>query len=63
MNPRRRKTHSVSFQYWGWTARPFFLGLTVAGEVFALISPFIERGYRNVDQFKFHIKSSNFSIK
>ena len=23
MNLRKRKTHSVSSHYWGWTARPF----------------------------------------
>lgn len=48
MNLRRRKNHSVSFHYWGWTARPFPLRFAVAGEVFVLTSSFIERGYRNV---------------
>ena len=48
MNLRKRKTHSVSFHYWGWTARPFSRGLTVVGEVFVLTSLFIERRYRNV---------------
>jgi hypothetical protein len=48
MNLRKRKTHSVSFHHWGWTARPFPRGLTVEGEVFVLTSPFIERRYRNV---------------
>ena len=48
MNLRRRKNHSVSFHYWGWTARPFPLRFAVAGEVFVLTSPFIERDYRNV---------------
>ena len=48
MNLRKRKTHSVSSQDWGWTARPFSLRLTAVGEVFVLTSPFIERGYRNV---------------
>src|SRR6202035_1114274 len=46
MNLRARKTHSVSFHYWGWMARPFSRGLTVVREVFVLTSPFIERGYR-----------------
>ena len=48
MNLRKRKNHSVSFHYWGWTARPFPLRLTVVGEVFLLTSLFIERDYRNV---------------
>jgi hypothetical protein len=48
MNLRRRKNHSVSFHYWGWTARPFPLRFAVAEEAFVLTSPFIERGYRNV---------------
>src|ERR1700676_2120100 len=48
MNPWKRKTHSVSLHYWGWTARPFSRGLTVVGEVFVLTSLFIERCYRNV---------------
>jgi hypothetical protein len=46
MNLRGRKTHSVSSHNWGWTARPFPLGLTVTGEAFVLTSPFIERDYR-----------------
>jgi hypothetical protein len=46
MNLRRRKNHSVSLHHWGWTAStPCF---AVAGEVFVLTSPFIERRYRNV---------------
>ena len=49
MNLRERKTHSVSFHYWGWTARPFPLRFAVAGEAFVLTSPFIERDYRNVE--------------
>ena len=49
MNLRKRKTQSVSFHDWGWTARPFSRGLTVVREVFVLTSPFIERGYRNVE--------------
>ena len=48
MNLRKRKTHSVSFHSWGWTARPFPLRFAVAGEAFVLTSPFIERDYRNV---------------
>jgi hypothetical protein len=48
MNLRKRKTHSVSFHHWGWTARPFFEGLTVVREVFVLTSPFIERSYREL---------------
>src|SRR6202049_2308456 len=44
MNPWKRKTHSVSLHYWGWTARPFSRGLTVVGAVFVLTSLFIERG-------------------
>ena len=48
MNLRKRKTHGVSFHYWGWTARPFPLCLTVAGEPFLLTSLFIERDYRQV---------------
>ena len=48
MNLLKRKNHSVSFHYWGWTARPFFLRLTAVGEAFVLTSPFIERSYGNV---------------
>jgi len=48
MNLRKKKTHSVSSHYWGWTARPFPLRFAVAGEVFALTSLFIERDYRNL---------------
>ena len=48
MNLRKRKIHRGSFQYGGWTARPFSLCLAVAGEEFVLTSPFIERDYRNV---------------
>ena len=46
MNLWKKKTHSVSFHYWGWTANT--LCFAVAGEVFVLTSPFIERDYRNV---------------
>jgi hypothetical protein len=38
MNLRKRKTHSISSQDWGWTARPFSLRLTAVGEVFVLTS-------------------------
>src|ERR1019366_6957263 len=48
MNLRKRENHRVSFHYWGWTARPFPLCLTVVGEAFVLTFPFIERRYRNV---------------
>jgi len=48
MNLRKRKTHSVSLHYWGWTARPFPLRFAVAGEVFVLTSLFIERGSRRL---------------
>src|SRR5579862_8827007 len=48
MNLRKRKTHSVSFHHWGWTARPFPRGLTVEGEVLVLTYPFIERRYRQL---------------
>jgi hypothetical protein len=48
MNLLKRKNHSVSFHYWGWTARPFFLRLTAVGEAFVLTSPFIERSYRQL---------------
>ena len=48
MNLRERKTHSVSFHYWGWMARPFSRGLTVVREVFVLTSLFIERDYRKL---------------
>ena len=48
MNLRKRKTHSVSLHYWGWTARPFSRGLTVVREVFVLTSSFIERDYRRL---------------
>jgi len=41
MNLRERKTHSVSLHYWGWTSNT--LCFAVAGEVFVLTSPFIER--------------------
>jgi hypothetical protein len=50
MNLRKRKTHSVSLHYWGWTARPFSLCLAAAGEAFILTSPFIERRYRKLAQ-------------
>ena len=46
MSLRKRKTHRVSFHYWGWTAST--LCFAVAGEVFVLTSTFIERDYRNV---------------
>ena len=46
MNLRKRKTHRVSLHYWDWTANT--LCFAVAGEVFVLTSPFIERDYRNV---------------
>jgi hypothetical protein len=49
MNLRKKKTHSVSFHYWGWTARPFPVRFAVAGEVFVLTSLFIERDYRNLE--------------
>ena len=39
MNLRKRKIHRGSFQYGGWTARPFSLCLAVAGEEFVLTSP------------------------
>ena len=39
MNLRKRKTHGVSLQYWGWTANT--LCFAVAGEAFVLTSPFI----------------------
>jgi hypothetical protein len=45
MNLRERETHSVSFHYWGWTARPLPLRFAAAGEAFVLTSPFIERDY------------------
>ena len=48
MNLWNWSDHSVSLQYGGWTARPFSRCFTVAGEVFVLTSPFIERDYRNV---------------
>jgi len=48
MNLRKRKTHRVSFHYWGWMARPFFPRLTAVGEAFVLTSPFIEKRYRNL---------------
>ena len=48
MNLRNGSDHSVSLQYEGWTARPFSRCLTVAGEVFVLTSPFIERDYRRL---------------
>jgi hypothetical protein len=48
MNLRKMENHSVSLHYWGWTARPFHMRLTAAGEAFVLTSPFIERDYRNV---------------
>src|SRR5882762_4288904 len=48
MNLRKRKTHSVSLHYWGWTARPFPLRFAFAGEVFVLTSLFIERDSRHV---------------
>jgi hypothetical protein len=48
MNLRKRETHGVSSQYWGWTATPFLLRCAADGEAFVLTSPFIERRYRNV---------------
>jgi hypothetical protein len=48
MNLRKKKTHSVSFHYWGWTARPFSLRFAAAGEAFVLTSLFIERDYRKL---------------
>ena len=46
MNLRKRQIHSASLHYLGWTERPFPQRLPVAGEVFFLTSPFIERGNR-----------------
>jgi hypothetical protein len=57
MNLRKKKTHSVSFHYWGWTARPFSLRFAAAGEAFVLTSLFIERDYRNVGRNQFGPKS------
>ena len=57
MNLRKTKTHSVSLHDWGWTARPFILGLTAVRELFVLTSPFIERGYRNVGNDRLGNKS------
>src|ERR1700730_9334437 len=57
MNLRKRKTHRVSFHYWGWTARPFPLRFAVAGKVFVLTSPFIERDYRNVGRSTVGVKT------
>src|ERR1700686_2216800 len=48
MNLWNWSDHSVSLQYGGWTARPFSRCFTVAGEVFVLTSPFIERDYRQL---------------
>jgi len=48
----RRKNHSVSLHYWGWTARPFLLRLTALGELFVLTSPFIERDYRHLENWQ-----------
>jgi len=48
MNLRKKKTHSVSFHDWGWTARPFSLRFAAAGEAFVLTSLFIERDYRKL---------------
>jgi hypothetical protein len=52
MNLRKREIHRVSSHYWGWTARPFLLCFTVAGGVFVLTSPFIERRYRHVTDIR-----------
>jgi len=49
MNLRKKKTHSVSFHDWGWTARPFSLRFAAAGEAFVLTSLFIERDYRQLE--------------
>ena len=46
MNLRKGQRHNASFRYLGWTARPFPPRLPVAGEVFLLTSPFIERANR-----------------
>jgi hypothetical protein len=46
MNLRRRQNHTASLHYPGWTTRPSPLRLPVAGELFLLTSPFIERRYR-----------------
>src|ERR1700688_1180745 len=46
MNLRKRKTHSVSSHYWGWTAK--HLLFCRRGEAFVLTSSFIERDYRNM---------------
>src|SRR5580700_2898744 len=47
MNLRKRKIHSVSCHYWGWTAK--HLLFCRRGEAFVLTSSFIERDYRNVE--------------
>src|ERR1700674_1617185 len=48
MNLWNWSDHSVSLQYGGWTARPFSRCFAVAGEVFVLTFPFIERDYRQL---------------
>src|SRR6476620_11267119 len=46
MNLRKKRTPRASQHYVGWRARQKSLLLPVAGEVFLLTLPFIERPYR-----------------
>jgi hypothetical protein len=46
MNLRKKRTLRASLHYIGWRARQKSLLLPVAGEVFLLTLPFIERAYR-----------------
>src|ERR1700738_1249457 len=46
MTLRKKKTPRASQHYMGWRAGQTSLLLPVAGEVFLLTLPFIERGYR-----------------
>ena len=61
MNLRKRKTHSVSFHTWGWTARPFPLRFVVSGEASVLTSPFIERDSRQLESGRSTFREEDFS--
>src|SRR6516225_1376026 len=58
MNCCGEKTPRASQHDIGWKAQQTFSLLPVAGEIFLLTSPFIERGYRKSLEYQFVIQKS-----
>src|SRR5271155_3062433 len=52
MTQRQKRTPRASLHYEGWRAWQKSLLLPVAGEVFLLTLPFIERGYRKLTHYR-----------